>query len=164
MQLRYKKGTVHRMKPKYILSWYGKKSWTQKCHVTCHVVHIVKSIRIWTGSGFLSCSKQVSLSCPRSDRHLTGAWMMADEANDMVRSNLLWTNLIKKFQRTWWRVWSWLWTTGCSWGLFTRLNGGTSCTSVLPELMSYLSMRFVRAVKNLPEYNSAEDIDTPENV
>ena len=25
--------------------------------------------------------------------------------------------------------------------------------------MSYLSMRFVRAVKNLPEYNSAEDIN-----
>ena len=120
---------------------------------------MVKSIRIWTGSGFLSCSKQVSLSCPRSDRHLTGAWMMADEANDTVRSNLLWTNLIKKFQRAWWRVWSWLLTTGCSWGLFTRLNGGTSCTSVLPELMSYLSMRFVRAVKNLPEYNSAEDIN-----
>ena len=45
-----------------------------------------------------------------------------------------------------------------------RLNGGTSCTSVLPELMSYLSMRFVRAVKNLPEYNSAEDIEPPQKM
>ena len=40
-----------------------------------------------------------------------------------------------------------------------RLNGGNSCTSVLPELMSYLSRRIGRAVIGLdPEHNSAEDI------
>ena len=40
-----------------------------------------------------------------------------------------------------------------------RLNGGNSCTSVLPELMSYLSRRIGRAVIRLdPERNSAEDI------
>ena len=38
-----------------------------------------------------------------------------------------------------------------------RLNGGNSCTSVLPELMSYLSRRNGRAVIRLdPERNGAE--------
>ena len=38
-----------------------------------------------------------------------------------------------------------------------RLNGGNSCTSVVPELMSYLSRRNGRAVIRLdPERNGAE--------
>jgi len=36
--------------------------------------------------------------------------------------------------------------TGDSTGLSLRLNGRKSCTSVLPELVSYLSMRIDRAV------------------
>ena len=38
------------------------------------------------------------------------------------------------------------WITGSSMGVPLELNGRNSCTSVLPELMSYLSRQFDRAV------------------
>ena len=53
------------------------------------------------------------------------------------------------------------WITGSSMGLSLGLNGRNSCTSVLPELMGYLSMRVNRVVIHGPKHNSAEDIYAP---
>ena len=49
------------------------------------------------------------------------------------------------------------WITGSSMGLSLGLNGRNSCTSVLPELMGYLSMRVNRVVIHGPKHNSAGD-------
>ena len=49
------------------------------------------------------------------------------------------------------------WITGSSMGVPLGLNGRNSCTSVLPELMGYLSTRVNRVVIYGPECNSAED-------